>query len=174
MSESFQSRLTKSQQLSQHVIIPFIREHEVCNLGPCRHATQDEDMIDKVDVVCEHCCDPQLEVHLGIRCQVGRYSHFRTHTLRCTEIERMRDRSWVPPDWLVHAYMRDECTILRIGLIEGPIMQQIVQERDIRLRDVEGTPARMGVIEWAEHPGAFTVLEPGGYSLLDRLLQSLK
>ena len=157
MPDDFRSRFSRSQRLAHDVIIPLVRDY--CEIGYCRDASAIEDMRDKIDAVCDHCCDPERQVTLAIRCQVGRYSHYRTHTLRCTEVERLRDRSFTPPDWFVHAHMAHETHVCRIGLIRGQAMQMIVRDDDLKFRDAEGQKNRFATIEWKRH--SWAVIEIG-------------
>jgi len=150
----------ESRRQIKDIIVPTLREQHYCFLGPCLHADINRDMIDKIDVVCEHCDDPSQEVTLGVRCQKGRYSSMRTHTLTWREVDLLKDHARDLPTYAVHAYLDFNESVVAIGVIHCHSLRHCVDLSRYKFLPSNGRPDYFIAIPWRDYPMLFRVYEP--------------
>jgi len=157
-SQSLQERLPQSKWRSQHVIFPVLRKN-IDYIGPCLHASPDLDMNHKVDVVCADLRDPDARITVAVRCQPAKYACYRTSTFRRTEIELYLDEGVPVPDLAVHAYIKDDNTLVSIAVIAGMDLREKIDWDKYPWISAEGQPARFKAIPWRDYPHLFRVIE---------------
>jgi hypothetical protein len=151
-------RLPESKWRTQHVIFPVLRQY-FDYLGKCLHAPLDLDMNHKVDVVCADLRDPDARITVGVRCQPAKYACYRTSTFRRTEIDLYLDAGVPVPDLAVHAYIKDDNTLVSIAVIAGIDLREKIEWDKYPWISAEGQPARFKAIPWADYPHLFQVIE---------------
>jgi hypothetical protein len=144
------SRLRRSKWITQHIIFPVLKQH-LDYLGDCYHASPDQDMNDKVDVVCRNLQYPDAMIKVGVRCQDAKFAHLCTSTFRNTEICHYLNPNKPLPDLAVHAYITDDNTLVSMAIIKCIHLREIIDWKKYLWKDAEGERNRFKAIPWRDY-----------------------